>query len=157
MAAVTRGYLGPSGVIIAALLVALVIFDTTLVTVSRSRAGRSVLTGGRDHLTHRVAGHVGAPRRVALTLAGTQLLLCGVTIGVSEAGVGWVLLAGGMCTVVAIVMIWQLDRAFEHPVMDTASQAAESLEVGAPAGTLDSVGRGLGKGVPEFASPDVGT
>ena len=45
MAAVTRNYLGPSGVIVAALLVGLVIFDATLVTFSRTRGGRSVLNG----------------------------------------------------------------------------------------------------------------
>ena len=158
MAAVTRGYLGPSGVIIAALLVALVIFDTTLVTISRSRAGRSVLVGGRDHLTHRLAGRLDSPRRVAFMLAGTQLVLCGVTIGVSQAGVGWVLLAGATCIIVAMVMIWQLDRAFEHPAQSATIQpAAEPLEAGAPAGALEPVGPGLTTGVPEFASPDLGS
>src|SRR4051795_3219385 len=95
MAAVTPGYLGPSGVIVAALLVGLVIFDTTLVTVSRSRGGRPVLSGGRDHLTHRLAVRLGAPRHVALALATAQLVICALTIAVAEAGIGWVLLAGG--------------------------------------------------------------
>jgi UDP-GlcNAc:undecaprenyl-phosphate/decaprenyl-phosphate GlcNAc-1-phosphate transferase len=95
MAAVTPGYLGPSGVIVAALLVGLVILDTTLVTISRSRGGRPVLSGGRDHLTHRLAVRLGAPRNVALALATAQLVICAVTIGVAEAGIGWVLLAGG--------------------------------------------------------------
>src|SRR5579884_883045 len=54
MTSVTSKYLGPRGVVIGALLVGLVIFDTTLVTISRSRAGRSVLVGGRDHTTHRL-------------------------------------------------------------------------------------------------------
>jgi len=111
MAAVTPGYLGPSGVIVAALLVGLVIFDTTLVTISRTRAGRSVLTGGRDHLTHRLAESLGAPRNVALSLAGAQLILCGVTIGVAKAGIGWVLLAGGVALGFAGVFIWQLEKA----------------------------------------------
>jgi UDP-GlcNAc:undecaprenyl-phosphate GlcNAc-1-phosphate transferase len=110
MAAVNRNYLGPSGVIIAALLVALVIFDTTLVTYSRTRAGRSVLTGGRDHLTHRLSSRLGGPHNVALTLAAAQLLLCGATIGLAQAGVGWVLLAGATSVVVGVVLIWQFDR-----------------------------------------------
>lgn len=110
MAAVTPNYLGPSGVIVAALLVALVIFDTTLVTISRTRAGRSVLSGGRDHLTHRLSSRIGAPRHVALTLAGAQLLLSAATIGLAQAGVGWVLLAGAMSVAVGGVLIWQFER-----------------------------------------------
>jgi UDP-GlcNAc:undecaprenyl-phosphate/decaprenyl-phosphate GlcNAc-1-phosphate transferase len=111
MAAVNRNYLGPSGVIIAALLVALVIFDTTLVTYSRTRGRRSLLTGGRDHLTHRPSSRLGGPHNVALTLAAAQLLLCGATIGLAQAGVGWVLLAGATSVVVGAVLIWQFDRA----------------------------------------------
>jgi UDP-GlcNAc:undecaprenyl-phosphate GlcNAc-1-phosphate transferase len=124
MAAVTRNYLGPSGVIVAALLVALVIFDTTLVTVSRTRAGRSVLSGGRDHLTHRLAARLGGPRNVALTLGVSQLILCAITIGVAQAGVGWVLLSGGAGIALGLALIWQ----FEKPVIDPPQPLAESLE-----------------------------
>jgi UDP-GlcNAc:undecaprenyl-phosphate GlcNAc-1-phosphate transferase len=109
MAAVTRTYLGPSGVIIAALLVGLVIFDTTLVTVSRTRARRSVFTGGRDHLTHRLALRLGGPRNVAVALALGQLAVCGMTIGVAQAGIGWVLLAGGVGIVLGLTLLWQFE------------------------------------------------
>ena len=119
MAAVTRNYLGASGVVVAALLVGLVIFDTTLVTISRTRAGRSVLTGGRDHLTHRLSLSVGPPRNVAVALASTQLLLCGITIGVAQAGVGWVLLAGAVGVAFGLLMIWQLEK----PVLEAPASA----------------------------------
>jgi UDP-GlcNAc:undecaprenyl-phosphate/decaprenyl-phosphate GlcNAc-1-phosphate transferase len=109
MTVVTRNYLGPSGVVIAALLVGMVVLDTTLVTISRSRAGQPVLTGGRDHLTHRLVKRVGSPRRVALALALTQLCVCAVTIAVAQAGTGWVLLAGGVCLVFGAVLIRQLE------------------------------------------------
>jgi hypothetical protein len=111
MAAVTRNYLGPSGVIVAALLVGLVIFDTTLVTVSRSRGGRSLMTGACDHLTHRLAVRLNGPRNVALTLSIAQLILCSVTIGVAQAGVGWVLLAGGVTLVLGLGLLWQFEKA----------------------------------------------
>jgi len=111
MSSVNRSYLGASGVVIGALLVGLVILDTTLVTVSRSRAGRPVLSGGRDHLTHRLAKRVGSPRRVALTLAVTQLLVCGATITVAQAGAGWVLLAGVFGIFAAAVLIWQFESS----------------------------------------------
>jgi UDP-GlcNAc:undecaprenyl-phosphate GlcNAc-1-phosphate transferase len=111
MAAVSRSYLGPSGVVVGALLVGLVILDTTLVTVSRGRAGRALLAGGRDHLTHRLAHRLGSPRKVALALALTQFVVCALTIAVARAGVGWVLLAGGVGIVLGAALIWE----FESP------------------------------------------
>jgi UDP-GlcNAc:undecaprenyl-phosphate GlcNAc-1-phosphate transferase len=111
MSAVNREFLGPSGVVVGALLVGLVVLDTTLVTISRSRGGRPVLAGGRDHLTHRLVKRLDSPRRVALALAVTQLFVCGVTITVAQAGPGWVLLAGGFGLVAAAVLIWQFESS----------------------------------------------
>ena len=111
MTSVTTEYLGPKGVVIGALLVGLVIFDTTLVTISRSRAGRGVLTGGRDHTTHRLGEWLGSPRNVAVTLATTQSLLCAVTITVSQAGSGWILLAGGVALVFGGALLWQFETS----------------------------------------------
>jgi UDP-GlcNAc:undecaprenyl-phosphate GlcNAc-1-phosphate transferase len=130
MAAVTPSYLGPSGVVVAALLVGLVILDTTLVSISRTRAGRSVLTGGRDHLTHRLSHVVGAPWKVAMALATVQIVVCGVTIAVSQAGVGWVLLAGGAGLVLGGIMIWQFETVATAPNR-TAPEAAAAAN-GAP-------------------------
>jgi UDP-GlcNAc:undecaprenyl-phosphate/decaprenyl-phosphate GlcNAc-1-phosphate transferase len=111
MSAVNSKYLGPSGVVIGALLAGMVILDTTLVTISRSRGGRPVLSGGRDHLTHRLVKRLGSPRRVALTLAVTQLLVCGVTISVAQAGAGWVLVAGAFGIFAAAALIWQFESS----------------------------------------------
>jgi UDP-GlcNAc:undecaprenyl-phosphate GlcNAc-1-phosphate transferase len=111
MGVVGPGYLGASGVIVAALLVGLVILDTTLVVVSRSRGGRPVLSGGRDHLTHRLARRIGPPRNVALALAGAQVALCAVTIGVAQAGIGWVVLAGAAGVMLGAALIWVLERS----------------------------------------------
>jgi UDP-GlcNAc:undecaprenyl-phosphate GlcNAc-1-phosphate transferase len=143
MAAVTSSYLGPSGVIVAALLAALVIFDTTLVTISRTRAGRSVLSGGRDHVTHRLSLQIGDPRNVALTLGLAQLIVCGVTIGVAQAGVGWVLLAGAAGVVLAGVMIWQ----FEKPVVG-AEEPLEPASLAPPSSTRVQVGPHLERVAP---------
>src|SRR3954468_17077739 len=111
MGIVTPAYFGPSGVIVAALLLGLVILDTTLVVVSRNRGGRPVLSGGRDHLTHRLARRLGPPRHVALALAATQLVLCAVTISVAQAGVGWVVLAGSMGVALGAGLISELERS----------------------------------------------
>ena len=111
MSAVTRAYFGPSGVVIGALLVGCVIFDTTLVTVSRTRAGRSVFTGGRDHTTHRLRTLLGTPLNVALALAATQLILCAITVALARAGEGWVILAAGVCLVFGFVLLWQFEMS----------------------------------------------
>ena len=112
MSVVRAGYLGASGVLVGGLLVGLVILDTTLVTYSRARGGRPVLTGGRDHLTHRILNQLGSPQAVAAVLATTQLIVCAITIAVAQAGVGWVLLAGGTCLAFGVVLIWQFERSW---------------------------------------------
>jgi UDP-GlcNAc:undecaprenyl-phosphate/decaprenyl-phosphate GlcNAc-1-phosphate transferase len=61
-------------------LAGLPILDTTLVVASRLRRGAPVLSGGRDHLTHRLYGMVGSERRVAVILALAQAALCGLSI-----------------------------------------------------------------------------
>src|SRR3954467_455231 len=133
MGVVAPGYLGPSGVIVAALLVGLVIPDTTLVVVSRSRGGRPVLSGGRDHITHRLARRLGPPRNVALTLAGAQLVLCALTIGVAQAGIGWVVLAGGAGVVLGAVLIWELERSpWFGEAAPSERRAAGAPPLGAP-------------------------
>lgn len=137
MAGVTRSWLGPSGVIVGALLVGLVILDTTLVTVSRSRAHRPLLSGGRDHLTHRLAGRLGAPRNVALTLAVTQLALCAATIAVVEAGLGWVLLAGVAGVALGGLLIWQFEQsawlAGAKPVLPRPAHEVRAIPLDADA------------------------
>ncbi len=159
MASVSTNYVGPSGVIVAALLVGLVIFDTTLVTVSRSRAGRSVLAGGRDHITHRLSRRLGQPRNVAMALAGTQLLLCGLTIGVAQAGVGWVLLAGATSLVFGVVLIWALEgpawltRAELPTVAPPAGLTSSGVVVGAS--MLEPVARSLAASELELVRPDL--
>jgi UDP-GlcNAc:undecaprenyl-phosphate GlcNAc-1-phosphate transferase len=110
MSVVRSDYLGPAGVLVGALLVGLVILDTTLVMYSRARGRRPILSGGRDHLTHRTLEQLGSFRAVAALLASAQLLGCAVAIAVSRAGTGWMLLAGGVCVVCGAVLIWQ----FEH-------------------------------------------
>jgi UDP-GlcNAc:undecaprenyl-phosphate/decaprenyl-phosphate GlcNAc-1-phosphate transferase len=65
-------------------LAGLPILDTTLVVVSRLRRGAPVLSGGRDHLTHRLLGMVGSERKVALILAVAQAALCGLSIALFQ-------------------------------------------------------------------------
>jgi UDP-GlcNAc:undecaprenyl-phosphate/decaprenyl-phosphate GlcNAc-1-phosphate transferase len=153
MAAVTRSYLGPSGVIVAALLVSLVILDTTLVTVSRTRAGRSVLIGGRDHLSHRLAIRLGGPRRVAFTLAVSQLLVCAITIGVARAGTGWILLSGGAGVVLGLGLIWQFETS-SRPSAKEASATHQSEGFARALAAARVEGRSSLVAVPERLGPN---
>ncbi len=67
-----------------ALLVALPILDTTLVVFSRWRRRAAILSGGRDHITHRLLLRLGSVQRVALALGIAQLGLCAVAIILAE-------------------------------------------------------------------------
>ena len=79
---------GSAGILVGALLAGLPILDVTLVSVSRGRRGVSVLTGGRDHLTHRLLTVLRSPSLVAVALAVSQATLCGLAIAGYELGSG---------------------------------------------------------------------
>lgn len=92
--------LGSTALLAAALLVGLLILDTSLVVVSRARHGIPLATGGRDHLTHRLWNKLRSARAVALTLFAVQGLLCAAAIGAATAGSGSVVTV----SVVAVVL-----------------------------------------------------
>jgi UDP-GlcNAc:undecaprenyl-phosphate/decaprenyl-phosphate GlcNAc-1-phosphate transferase len=71
-----HGSLGWASLLALAPLAGLPIFDTTLVVVSRYRRGAPILSGGRDHLTHRLLPRLGSERSVALVVGAAQGLLC---------------------------------------------------------------------------------
>ena len=56
---------GWTPILAAVILAGLPVLDTTLVMISRRRAGIPLLTAGRDHLTHRLVTRLGSPRAVA--------------------------------------------------------------------------------------------
>ena len=114
MSVVRSEYLGPRGVVIAASLVGLVILDTTLVTYSRTRGHRPVLSGGHDHLTHRLVKRLGSPGAVAATLAAAQFVVCAIAIAAARAGLGWILLAGAACIAFGIAVIWRFEYGYSE-------------------------------------------
>ena len=109
---------GWSFVLAAALLAGLPVLDTTLVMVSRRRAGIPLLTGGRDHLTHRLFTRLGSPRSVAITLACIQAVLGAIAIGVTELGQGSVIVAWTVWFVAATVAVVMLETEGWAPVRD---------------------------------------
>jgi len=102
--------------------VGVAIFDTTLVVVSRVRLGRSVLSGGRDHFTHRMLPLLGSPQAVALTLALIQGGLGLVAILLEGTSARVVDVAAAIYVVGAILMLALMERApIFRPSLETPS------------------------------------
>ena len=89
---------GMSGVLASLLVLGYPLFDTCFVVLTRLAEGRKVYIGGRDHTTHRAARVLHGPRRTALWvyLTTVVLALSGVALGVSPGArfaiplvVGW--------------------------------------------------------------------
>jgi UDP-GlcNAc:undecaprenyl-phosphate/decaprenyl-phosphate GlcNAc-1-phosphate transferase len=76
--------LGWAGLLVAAPLAGLPILDTTLVVISRYRRGVAILSGGRDHLTHRLLAPLGSVRAVVIALALAQGFLCLLGMGLDN-------------------------------------------------------------------------
>jgi UDP-GlcNAc:undecaprenyl-phosphate GlcNAc-1-phosphate transferase len=87
MASPGAQHFGWSALLALAPMVGLPILDTTLVVISRRRGGRPVLSGGRDHLTHRLRAMLGGSvRAVVVSLAAGQAVLCCAALAVSQLG-----------------------------------------------------------------------
>jgi UDP-GlcNAc:undecaprenyl-phosphate GlcNAc-1-phosphate transferase len=129
---------GLTAVIVAAPLVGIVGLDTALVIVSRVRAGVPILKGGRDHLTHRLARVLGAPRRVAATLALAQAAISGIAIASMQAGYAAAVTAG---LIYAFAAVWAIARLEREPWLPAR-----------PAATAPAGGRALALSL----SPDSG-
>jgi UDP-GlcNAc:undecaprenyl-phosphate GlcNAc-1-phosphate transferase len=97
------------------LLVGLPAFDVALVVYSRQRRGVSVISGGRDHLTHRLLVALRSPRVVSLALAVGQVVLIGLAIGSHEIAGGAVWPVAAVCIVVALGLIPVLESLPSAP------------------------------------------
>lgn len=81
--------------------------DTSLVVISRRRAGRSVFAGGTDHASHRLHRLGWSVRQVALTLLAATAVACSCGELVASrllSGIGALTGTAG----IAIAMIWLL-------------------------------------------------
>lgn len=117
MGAASNALHGPAGLAAAAAIVGLVVLDTSLVTVSRRRGGRPLLTGGRDHLTHRLRTRLGTPQAVAALLAVTQVALCVVAVTLSLTNPIALLPFAVLMVMAGASAIWQLESPpwFDQP------------------------------------------
>ena len=128
---------GGDGILLAGgLLAGVPILDTGLVIVSRTRRRVPLVTGGRDHLTHRILLVLASPRVVAATLALAQSTLCGMAIAGDYLGVGALAAFTGAALAAGAVTIAVLDTPRWRP----AGIATGSQSVGNAGQTPSSVG-----------------
>lgn len=133
MAAASDAAHGPASLAAAVAIVGLVILDTTLVTVSRRRGGRPLLTGGRDHLTHRLRTRLGTPQAVAALLATAQIGLCVAAVTIALTDPVALLPFGALVILLAARLIWVLESPpwFDQPA--ASALVFETLRAPEPA------------------------
>jgi len=106
---------GASAPLGACLLAGLPLLDAALVSVSRYRRGVPLVTGGRDHLSHRLLGALGSPRRVALALCLAQSGLSAVGVACERIGAGAVISGSAVVLIAGALAVVTLDSARWRP------------------------------------------
>lgn len=91
------------------IMVGLPALDTLLVIVSRLRRGVNVLSGGRDHLTHRLHARLGSAQRVAIMLGVGQAASCAFAIGLLQLEPTAALVGAGALSVCGLSLILALE------------------------------------------------
>ena len=132
------------------LLVGVPALDTCLVVVSRRRRGVSILTGGRDHLTHRTRARLSTVRASVAALGAGQALLAALAL---------VAVQGGPKALVPVVLLYLVAMATVIVVLDARTGAFAVAVAAAPDGTVIEEPRGdaaTGElaAVPEAEAPD---
>jgi UDP-GlcNAc:undecaprenyl-phosphate GlcNAc-1-phosphate transferase len=132
MAATRTLHHGDANLLTAALLVGIVILDTALVIVSRTRRGVTLVTGGRDHLTHRLLLVCRSPRAVAIVLAVAQAILCALAVATDQWGTESVVIAATAAVSLGMVVIAVLETPRWRPpgIAVVAARAAPPRAVG---------------------------
>jgi UDP-GlcNAc:undecaprenyl-phosphate GlcNAc-1-phosphate transferase len=106
----------PARVLFPVLILALPVADTTTVVVARLRNGRSVVLGGKDHLSHRLArAGLGSGKAVALLIA-IEAFMAGLAIAVArEVMAAWAVSALGGGVLLALVTAAGRIRVYGEP------------------------------------------
>jgi UDP-GlcNAc:undecaprenyl-phosphate GlcNAc-1-phosphate transferase len=110
--------LGWPGLLVGALMLGVLVLDTLLVVVSRTRRGVAVTTGGQDHLTHRLHARLRSPVAVAVVLAVTQAALTLVAIAAFAAGSAAIVATAGTCLALGVALVLVLDNEAWLPALD---------------------------------------
>jgi UDP-GlcNAc:undecaprenyl-phosphate/decaprenyl-phosphate GlcNAc-1-phosphate transferase len=108
--------------VVGVLLVGIPALDTCLVILSRRRRGISILTGGRDHLTHRTHRSLGTARAVAMSLGAVQALVAALALFA---------LRGGATTIVLIVVLYFVAAATAIALLEAVERERERISADA--------------------------
>ncbi len=101
------------------LLVGIPALDTCLVMVSRRRRGLSILTGGRDHLTHRTRRRLRDARAVAAALGGAQATVAALALFSIE---------GGSIAIVAATLLYLVLAGTAIALLETEEDRIATVE-----------------------------
>lgn len=133
------------------LLVGIPALDTCLVVISRRRRGISLLTGGRDHLTHRTRTLVPSTPAVAFTLGAIQALVSLVAVIASRGGSAWLELAAVLYMLAGAGAIFLLEA---RPVEEIGAPATAThilrTKAELPMAVLGLLALGVGAGISPF-------
>ena len=109
--------------IVGLLLVGVPALDTGLVMISRRRRGVSILSGGRDHLTHRTRRWLPTARAVAIGLGAIQALVSAMALFAIGGGAEAVLLVVVLYLVAAATAIALLEATQREEAVVTVTTA----------------------------------
>ena len=109
------------------LLVGVPALDTCLVVVSRRRRGVPILTGGRDHLTHRTRARMSTVRASVAALGAGQALLAALAL---------VAVQGGPRVLVPVVLAYLVAMATVIVTLDARTGASAMLAAGPTDGAV---------------------
>ena len=130
MAATRNLHDGYAGILALAPIGGLVMFDAALVSVSRIRRGVPLVTGGRDHLSHRVLKLAGSPALVAIALASMQAVLCVIWLVSEQLGQAVMVVLPLGTLAVALCVIPPLEsRRLRPPHIATDERLADAVPV----------------------------
>jgi len=152
MVAASTSTVAWQSLLVALLLVGIPALDTSLVIISRRRRGVSVLTGGRDHLTHRARRFLPSARAVALSLGAIQAVVSVVAVLAIEGGTSFLVISAILYVLAAGGAVVLLER---QKVEEFGAQTDPAVrETGAPgdspAGLACLALLGLGAGLSPF-------
>jgi UDP-GlcNAc:undecaprenyl-phosphate GlcNAc-1-phosphate transferase len=125
-----RGESAPVSTTAMALLLGIPLLDTAFVMVSRGRRGIPLLTGGRDHLTHRILARAGFPWKVAAIVASAQTALSALAAAALELSSMAVMLAGALYGLTAVVVIATAEVERARAAAEPSVFPAEPSRVG---------------------------
>jgi UDP-GlcNAc:undecaprenyl-phosphate GlcNAc-1-phosphate transferase len=121
MAAVSGAAASWQSLAMGLLFVGIPAIDTALVVISRRRRGIPILTGGRDHLTHRTRLRVRTVRSVAFALGGAQAVISALAVIALQGGPGVIVLAVVLYLAAAGTAITVFDASYSPDGTDRAA------------------------------------